>query len=428
LKAQPDKRISRDEIREVYRQGEDAVIALVEGLLERIESLETRLSDVEAQLKKTSRNSHKSPSSDGVKKRTKSLRTKSHRASGGQPKHKGTTLEWSETVDEIVMHSAQTCHGCGISLETVSGFTTDARQIHDIPPLSLQVIEHHIDRKDCPHCGLVNHGTFPSEAKVSIQYGPQLKGLMVYLMEGQLLPSKRVQDLLRDVYGCELSEGSLYLNRKTCFERLESVEAQIKTCLIQEKVAHFDETGLRVSGKPHWLHVSSNSALTYYFIHPKRGREAMDAMGVLPLFDGISVHDGLSSYRQYDSCHALCNAHHLRELQGVVELYGQHWAEKMSTLLVQIHRCVKRAKKYGNDKLTSLDIARFTGRYCTLISSGLRINRPPPIDYTRPKKKGRHPWGFDELERRQVFEISRWAEQNADATLILIPTEMQRYL
>ena len=389
MKAQPNKRISRDEIRKVYRQGEDAVITLVEGLLDRIESLESRLSEVEAQLKKNSRNSHKPPSSDGFKKRTKSLRKKSHRPSGGQPDHRGKTLEWSETVDTIVVHRVEHCQDCGHSLERVSPTQLEARQIHDLPPLSLQVIEHHREEKHCPHCGCMNPGSFPSEVKASVQYGPRLKGLTVYLMDGQLLPSKRVQDLLREVYACDLSEGSIYRNRNDCYERLEEIEAQIKRGLIQSDVTHFDETGLRITAKQEWLHVACNESLTYYFTHSKRGRDAMNEMAILPEFEGISVHDGLSSYRHYDCAHALCNAHHLRELQAVVEQFGQTWARKMMSLLSQINQRVRHRKEYGFQSLPRHMLAQFEGRYRTLITSGLRVNRPPPIEPDEPKKRGR---------------------------------------
>lgn len=389
LKAQPGKRISRDEIREVYRQGEDAVITLVEGLLDRIESLESRLSEVESQLKKNSRNSHQPPSSDGFKKRTKSLRQKSHRPSGGQPTHPGKTLEWSETVDAIVVHRVEQCHDCGHSLAVVPATDLEARQIHDLPALSLQVIEHHCEEKLCPHCGCINHGSFPSEVSAPIQYGPRLKGLSVYLMDGQLLPSKRVQHLLNDVYSCHLSEGSLYRYRAECYNRLEQIESQIKLGLLQSAVTHFDETGFRIMAKPQWLHVACNSTLTYYFPHPKRGRDAMNEMAILPEFKGISVHDGWSSYRQYGCHHALCNAHHLRELQSVVERFGQTWARKMMALLSQMNQRVRHRRDYGLHSLPEDTLVQFEGRYRSLIASGLRVNRPKSIETDKTRKRGR---------------------------------------
>ena len=224
LKHRPTHQISRDEIRAVYRQGEDVVIALVEGLLDRIERLETRVTQLETQRQKNSRNSHKPPSSDGFKKRGKSQRPKSHRPSGGQPNHPGKTLEWCETVDDVVVHTVTACSKCGHSLAHIQAERLEARQVHDLPPLSVQVIEHQSEEKHCPHCGHLHRAQFPSHVSASVQYGPRLKGLLVYLMDGQLLPSNRVQELLGEVYGAKLCEGSLYRNRRDCYQRLASIE------------------------------------------------------------------------------------------------------------------------------------------------------------------------------------------------------------
>jgi len=125
-----------------------------------------------------------------------------------------------------------------------------------------------------------------------VQYGSGLRGLMVYLMEAQLLPSERTCEVLSEVFGCEVSEGTLYNAREQCFKQLETVEEQIKAGARTAAVAHFDETGLRVNSKLWWLHVASTAELTVYFVHAKRGRAAMDEMAVLPNFKGTSVHDG----------------------------------------------------------------------------------------------------------------------------------------
>ena len=295
------KPLSRDEIRAIYAEGEEVVITLVEGLFEKLNRLERRLEALENQLQKNSRNSSKPPSSDGFKKRTKSLRKKSKRASGGQVGHPGTTLGSSETVDEIVVHEVTHCEGCGASLSEVDICNVHLRQVHDIPPLSLIVYEHQAEEKECPHCGLLNQAVFPPEVKHGVQYGAGIKGMLAYLMDEQLLPSKRVQELMQDVFQCELSEGTLYTNRLDCCERLEEINAYIKSGINLAQVGNFDETGFRVTAKLMWLHVACNDKLTYYFIHPKRGQIAMNEMGILPTFDGISVHDGLRSYQLYST-------------------------------------------------------------------------------------------------------------------------------
>jgi transposase len=295
-------KISQEDIRGIYAQGEEAVIALVEGLVERIEQLETRVEGFENQQSKNSRNSSKPPSGDGFGKRTRSLRVKSERASGGQPEHPGTTLEWSAQVDWLVKHPVGQCQGCGASLVDEPVARIIARQVYDLPPLKLEVSEHQVEVKCCPGCGLENQGQFPADVGYPVQYGPVIKGVMVYLMEGQLLPSERTREVLDEVFEASVSEGTLYNAREDCFERLEPISAALETDLQQAGVEHFDETGFRVNGKLWWLHVACTDGLAYYFIHPKRGKAAMDEMNILPQFEGKAVHDSFVSYGSYEGC------------------------------------------------------------------------------------------------------------------------------
>lgn len=246
---EPQPSISREEIRAIYAQGEGAVIALVEGLLKRIQELESRLDGLEGRLSKTSKNSSKPPSGDGFGKRTQSLRGKSQKHSGGQPGHPGQTLEWSEQVDEVIPHPVEHCAGCGTSLMEVSLEQTLTRQVHDLPEMKMRVIEHQVEVKCCPECGQRNEGEFPNGVNSVVQYGARVKGVMVYLMDAQLLPSERTVELLKEVLGLEVSEGTVYNARTRCFEELEAVTTQIQQSLLTSSVVHFDETGLRVNGR-----------------------------------------------------------------------------------------------------------------------------------------------------------------------------------
>lgn len=381
--------INRDEIRAVYRQGEDAVIALVEGLVEQYNNLEARIQALENQAKKDSLNSSKPPSGDGFKKRTKSLRTKSKRQSGGQKGHPGSRLEWSEAVDERVTYRVEACAHCGTSLSAVTAGEHHRRQVHELPPLRLQVIEHQAEIKCCPSCERQTQAAFPAEVCAPVQYGQGVKGLMVYLMGSQLLPSERTCDLFSDLFKCTVSEGTLYNARAKCFEQLAPVETQIKASIRRAAVGHFDETGLRVNSKLWWLHVACTDGLSYYFVHPKRGRVAMDEMAILPGFTGISVHDGWQSYAHYDCPHSLCNAHHLRELRFIVERYEQAWADEMMTLLIDIKTAVEVAEADGLIALPSDQLADFEQCYQLLLEDGLAVNPPPPVDESVPKKRGR---------------------------------------
>lgn len=387
--APPQRVMSREEIRAVYGQGEEAMLALVEGLLERIEQLEGRVEGLERTASKTSRNSSKPPSGDGFGKRTKSLRSKSDKQSGGQPGHPGSTLEWRTEVEHVLEHPVKCCSGCGTALEAEPVQHQLLRQVHDIPAFQLEVTEHQVEVKRCPACGQQSEGEFPAEATNVVQYGPRLKGVMVYLMEGQLLPSARVCALLSEVLGVEVSEGTLYNTREQCFQQLEPIASDIQATITASQVVHFDETGMRVNGNLWWLHVACTSGLTYYFVHPKRGSLAMDAMGILPEFAGKAIHDGLKSYDNYGCEHFLCNAHHLRELQFIVERYDQSWAFQMSLLLVTILRQVQAAQHQGQTALPCEQIQAFEARYQAILNQGLAANphlAPPP---DAPKKRGR---------------------------------------
>ncbi len=382
----------REVIRAAYRQGEEAVIALVENLLkaqtDAIGKLEARIQALENQASKDSQNSSKPPSGDGFKKRPQSLRSKSGRKSGGQTGHPGSTLEWVDVPDEIEQQVIDVCQGCGASLVEMPIVEWQCAQVHDVVPIEMRVKEHQVAVKQCACCGQRNQAAFPVGVTNRVQYGSKVRSLMVYLMDYQLLPSARVQELLSEVLGCSLSEGTLYETRQRCFEWLAEVETSIFEALQQAEVAHFDETGLRVNGKLMWLHVASTQALTYYFIHPKRGSEAIDAMDILPQFEGTSVHDGWRSYALYGCVHALCNAHHLRELRFLVERYQQGWAEQLMTLLVTMKASVEQAQAQGQTQLSAEGITQFEQQYQALIATGMKLNPAnPPVAHSRGRPK-----------------------------------------
>ena len=389
--SQPERRfhLNEDEIRAVYRQGEDAVVSLVTQLLARLETVESRLEALEKRPKKTSRNSHQPPSGDGFGKRTQSLRSQSDKPSGGQPGHPGQTLEWRETADEVEVHDVVTCGGCGASLGAVPAEAWLARQVFDIPPIELQVTEHRVAVKCCGQCGQENQGGFPAEARNVVQYGARLKSMMVYLMEAQLLPSERTCEVLRDLLGVRVSEGTLYNSRTQCFEQLASLEQAIHEHLVNASTVHFDETGLRVKGQLWWLHVACTDRLTYYFVHPKRGQIAMDEIAILPEFVGKAIHDGWKSYQGYGCEHFLCNAHHLRELRYLWEQSGQWWTYQLSLLLVTILRVVQAAQAQGQTALPPAQLAAFEQRYTEILDQGFAANPLPTPADDAPKPRGR---------------------------------------
>ena len=212
---------------------------------------------------------------------------------------------------------------------------------------------------------------------------------MVYLMEGQLLPAQRTCEVLNDLLGVSVSEGTLYTSRAQCYEQLASVEHGIHETLSISSTVHFDETGLRVNGTLWWLHVACTDGLTYYFVHPKRGQVAIDEMAILPQFSGKAIHDGWKSYQSYECEHFLCNAHHLRELRYILEHYEQWWAYQLSLLLVTMLTQVQAAKADGKTTLPLDQIRAFESCYADILTQGFKANPMPSTPPNTPKKRGR---------------------------------------
>jgi transposase len=387
--------LTRDEVQTIYDQGPDAVYALVESLWaiiatqhERITALEeqnallfTRLQQLEARLERNSHNSSKPPSSDGLKKTSKppNLRQKTDLLPGGQPGHPGHTLEFVDHPDQMLLHAPLLCSTCGSSLQGAPVVDTQSRQVVDLPLLKLQVTEHQALTCLCPHCQSINAGDFPPHVRARVQYGPQLLGLCVYLTEFQLLPLQRTQELLLDLFGQAPSQGTLTEAITHCSQTLQPVETAIKKALLAAKVLHVDETGARVAGKTDWLHVSSTSLLTFYAHDRKRGREALRRIGILPHFQGTSVHDCLRAYfdPSYPCLHSLCNAHLLRELLGLFEEKPQTWTQRMSALLRSLKRAKQKAQSEGKRALDADVLWHYRLVYQRIVARGLRQNPEP---------------------------------------------------
>src|SRR5205085_6191384 len=308
---------------------------LFTAMQEQIDALKAQVKELRDRLDKDSHNSSKPPSSDGFKKPV-SLREKTGRKQGGQKGHPGRTLCFAENPDAIVVHTPVSCACCGKALDTLDACEVERRQVVDLPPLSLVTTEHRVQKKICPDCGCQTVAAFPCEAQTKVQYGPRIKALGVYLLDFQLLPFARIAGLFADLFDASFSPATLFACQQVASQRLSGVLSWLRQGLLQAEVAHFDETGLRLAGSLHWLHVAGTSTLTCYDWHKQRGKAGMDKAGILPQFTGVAMHDGWSSYQQYACGHALCNAHHLRELTALYEQDGQEWAKTLRALLVEI--------------------------------------------------------------------------------------------
>ena len=381
--------LSREEILAIYEAGPEAMVGLVERLLARqaeleqhVQALTARVQELEARLNKDSHNSHQPPSSDGLAKlpRRRSRRKRSGKASGGQVGHPGATLLQVAEPDQIVPHAPAACSACGASLATAPQEVRERRQVFELPAMRPVVIEHQVLQADCPQCQQRSAGQFPPDVTQPVQYGPGVKALAVYLQEYQHLPFERLQAVFRDVLQLPLSQGTLATARQTCAARLAGVTVAIKQALTQALVIHVDETGVRVDGQTDWLHVASTPSLTYYAVHPKRGQKAMNAIGILPGFQGTAVHDALPAYLTYECRHGLCNAHLLRDLTAAGEATDQPWPHQLSALLLKIKVAVDQARTAGLRQLPPRRAEAFVRRYQQLIEAALPANpAPPPV-------------------------------------------------
>jgi len=327
---------------------------------------------------KHSRNSGKPPSSDGLKKpRAARPRKRGKRTSGGQAGHPGQTLTAVAEPDHVQVHRVIECGHCHAPLDTEPAQAQVKRQVFDLPPVRLEVTEHQADIKACPACGHVTRAAFPAGVEQPVQYGPRVKAQAVYFHHYHFIPLERTADLFADLYGQRVSDGTIVEASATTAHQVAPVVAQIKDHLLRQPgVTHFDESGLRVVGRLHWLHSASTAHLTYYACHPQRGTKAMDAIGLLPALQGIAMHDHWSAYFRYAVRHALCNAHHLRELAFVAEQYRQRWATKLHALLLDIKATVDKAR-LKRRTLPPAQLARFEQAYDDLVRQGLRQNHPP---------------------------------------------------
>lgn len=320
------------------------------GLLEKALA---RVAELEARLKQSSANSSKPPSSDGLAKPSpKSLRPRSGRGPGRPKGQDGVTLERFADPD-VVRHVPAVCGGCGDSLADADEVDMTWRQVVDVPPVQPQVTEHQMITLKC-RCGHHTTAAAPPEAVAPVCYGPRLAGIGVYLLHGQFLSVSRTAAAVKDLFGIPVAAGTVAgWVKRTALGVIEKVLPVIAGRIAGAPVASFDETGMRVAGRLAWLHSASTPTDVLLAVHEKRGTKAMDAIGVLPKFTGVAVHDAWAPYDTYTSMiHALCNAHALRELIYVVDTatgpVAEH-AEQAATALRRLNRLIADAHATGQD-------------------------------------------------------------------------------
>ena len=361
--------------------------AQIEQQQEQIQQLQGRVLELESRLSKNSSNSSRPPSSDGFRRLPKDRREKSDRKPGGQRGHTGSCLTQVSTPDRIVNHRLTTCSWCKSDLSDVEGYCVEKRQVFEISQPKVEVTEHRVEGKRCPSCGKTIRSAFPEDVRGPVQYGSQVQGLTSYLTVRHFMPVERTCEIFEDVFGLPISPGTVTAINRKLFQRLEPFEQSAKEMLLSSPVLHFDETGMRCEKKLHWIHVAASHEATLYTLHTKRGREAMDAAGILPQFRGIAVHDHWRPYFAYESVrHSLCNAHHLRELNFMHEERGEAWASNMKDLLIFAKRKVEEHAERG--VLPEETRLQVESAYSRIIREGLEYHANlSPLPRTRHGKQ-----------------------------------------
>jgi transposase len=362
------------------------LLSVISSQQAQLASQAARIAELERRLGLNSSNSGKPPSSDGPKKprRTASLRERSGRRSGGQKNHPGSTLAQSATPDAVIDHYPENCSGCGAALTETMATDHAARQVFDLPePRPLEVTEHRAHRCQCAGCGAATRAAFPAAVTAPVQYGPRIGAFVTYLQNYQLLPEKRLAALMADLFGVRLATATIANMARDCADRIQGLVVLVRDHIAAAKVKHLDETSFRITGKTQWLHVAATRWLTCYRATPKRGSLPEGLTGVI-------VHDHWKPYYTLDNVtHALCNAHHLREVRALIEIEQEDWARHMHRLLRRACHATNLARDRGVPIPPRL-IGLIDRSYDRIIAIGLAFHEAE-TPLVRNGKRGRHP-------------------------------------
>jgi transposase len=375
-------------------QGEpsrEELVALVAAQAAEIAALKARIAALERRLGLDSSNSGKPPSSDGIRKppRTKSSREPSGKPPGGQKGHKGETLKQVAVPDKVIDHVPPSCAACGLALTAEMTTGHSARQVFDLPePVPLVVTEHRAHDCQCPGCGAHSRAAFPKGVSAPVQYGPRIAAVVVYLLHYQLVPEDRLAELMADLFGVRLVAATIARMSRSCAAGLQDFVAAVRDCVAAAAVKHMDETGFRIGGNTRWLHIASTALLTFYRICTRRG-------SLLAHVTGTVVHDHWKPYYTLKGVlHALCNAHHLRELRALIDIEKEDWARKMHRLLRRACHAANLARerdvRVALDALRPRLVARLERHYDEILGAGLAFHEAqPPLAAGARRQRGR---------------------------------------
>ena len=306
-------------------------------LRQEVQELRTENALLKSRLNSNSKNSSKPPSQDGYTKKPALPKTTKGQQ-GGKPGHSGSTLQQIMTPDKIVQCLPNTCN-CGHAFTEEQMIIAEKRQVFDLPQPRLEVTEYQIHKAVCPICGLQNKGIATEGINAPTQYGNGVKAYTTLLNVHYKLPFKKIQRLFVDLFGYPINESTIYSASQTCYEKLQASEDIIKSRITKSDVAHADETGLRVEGSLHWLHVTTTNLFTYLFVHKKRGEQAIRSdQSVLGDYFGWLIHDCWGTYFNLSNVkHGICGAHILRELEALIENDQSKWATAMKIFMMNTY-------------------------------------------------------------------------------------------
>jgi len=343
-----------------------------------------RLRDAAAQ---NSHNSSRPPSTDRPEQpKPKSLRKQTGRKTGGQPGHPGRTLQSSDTPKHIQVHPLRECE-CGEDLSKEPALDFQSRQVFDLPALELECTEHRAEIKECPCCHRTVVAAFPTDVQAPVQYGKNFRALLAYLYDAQEGASRRIREMCAEMFGYAVSEGTLQSARQEQHEALAPFENRLVEILPREPVLHADETGVPINKVGHWLHVLCTPLLTFFAIHVSRGKDAIQAAGIIPQFTGWLMHDFLSSYLGFENClHTFCKSHLLRELIFLCEQHRQSWAGDLHDLFLEMFQCV-RNRKARDAPVTEREYHRWREAYWKILRAGRRANPLTPNQQAQRRPK-----------------------------------------
>lgn len=365
-----------------------AIILKQQELIIRLENIvarqEQRIRQLEEMLHKDSHNSH-IPPSQSFHISVKNLREKTGKQPGGQKGHPGKTLPMVSQPDRTIAYQVTRCEQCGKDLSGSPTEGCERRQVFDIPAIVCEITEHQAEKKRCS-CGHLTTARFPEFVNAPVQYGINLQCLLIVLAAHEYVSFERISELLEQLISYRVNESTVCSLQDKLYDKLADFEEKSKVQLTRSEVIHNDETGIPVEGKQRWLHVTSSEELTHYGVDTKRGKEAIDRIGILPLFHGTSVHDGWKAYFGYEACHhALCNAHHLRELIFFEEEEKATWATSLKNLLLSSRAQVAKARDEGQDHLDLASLQEIESQYREILE-GAKAGLPPPL---RTGKRGK---------------------------------------